>query len=212
LDPGRPQGPAWDIVVSQLELAEVGDDDDLVLVLDDDVLEVAEVEFVDVQAPLRRTRDCFGEALRRPVQRIGLGEEVAAECFLGNLRVERARDVLGELFGIEERRLLPEAIHRPPEDLLQRRSALQRRALGHVPFSTDDNWFCASISGTARRAAAILWSVSRPRAPASRTSPGQCWRRTPSSPSAPATPSGSSSAPPPSSRPAPARRSTRCAG
>ena len=113
------QGPAEDIVVAQLELAEVGDDDDLVLLLDDDVLELAEIEFVDMQAPLRRAHHRFGEALRRPVRPVGLRKEVAAEAFLGNLHLERVRDVLGELLGVEERRLLPEAIHRSPEDLLQ---------------------------------------------------------------------------------------------
>src|SRR6266849_4664461 len=130
-------------IVGERELAEVAHHDHLLLFLDHDVVEMAQVELVHVQPGGGGADDRLGHV--RLARELGIAlDEALDERLLGQLAVERAGDAGGELLGVEHRRLFGEPVHRPPEDVLQRGSGQLGRALGHrhsgvpqVPFLID---------------------------------------------------------------------------
>ena len=128
---GRLDGLAHPVVALQRELADLRDDDDLLLALDDDVLQPAQIELVDLQPLPRRLDDGLGHVGGRGAPIGVAGEEALHPDMAGQIALEDAGDVVGELLGVDQRgRLLP-AVQRPPEDLLQRRAARRHGALRH---------------------------------------------------------------------------------
>ena len=115
------------------ELPRLAHHEELIVLLEHDVLEVVEVEFVHVQ---RGGRVRTGRRVRQfrsdDLAQLDVPREEPVYPPLGRSRLDqRPRDPSGELFHVEQGRRFRGTVHRPEEQLLQAGSRCLRGALGH---------------------------------------------------------------------------------